>query len=214
MKYLSKVEESASLIGAVNTVVKVEKKTTGGENKADQLSENATGKAKIKGTCEAEFELVGYNTDILGFLGTLERQNVNLCGKKVVILGSGGTSKMFCGAAVLQKAREILIVSRDPARLKKGLQKEKKAGEKPIFSYGEIITYDALYEKHLDAEILLNGTPVGMFPKEDGWSAKIGRYKNLEFVFDAIYHPLRTNLILAAQKRGVKAVGGLYMLVR
>ena len=74
------------------------------------------------------------------------------------------------------------------------------------------ITYEQAVSEHSDAQVIINATPVGMFPKQDGSPIDISAFPKLEGVLDAIYNPLRTNLILDAQEKGIPAEGGLYML--
>ena len=161
--YLSHIDENAKAIGAVNTVV----------NK--------------------EGELWGYNTDFYGLCALIAHAGITVTGKKLAILGTGGTSKTAHAVAKYLGAKEILIVSR-------------KAGD-------GVVTYDELAQKHTDIEVLLNTTPVGMYPNTEALPIDILGFSNLKGVIDVIYNPLRTQLIIEAQKRGIKAEGGLYMLV-
>ena len=161
--YLDFVSEQAKTIGAVNTVV------------------NHNGK------------LFGYNTDFFGMEKLIKNKGVELKGKKVLICGTGGTSKTAQAVAESLGANEIYRISR-------------KVGE-------DTVTYDEAYEKHSDAEIIINTTPVGMFPNIDASPLDISKFAKLEGVFDAVYNPLRTRLIEGAAKRGIASEGGLYMLV-
>ena len=111
-------------------------------------------------------------------------------GKKVLVLGSGGTSLTARLSLKRMGAREIVVVSRSGP-----------------------VTYDMLYDQHGDAEILVNTTPVGMYPKNGACPADISRLPQLQGVVDAIYNPEKTALILDAQERGIPAVSGLTMLV-
>ena len=163
------ISEQAKAIGAVNTIV------------------NRGGK------------LYGYNTDFYGMSALIERLGLSLVGKKVAILGSGGTSRTAIAVAASMKAREILCVSRGG--------KENS------------ITYEELYKNHSDTQIVINTTPCGMYPYpdgKDGMSASaidVSKFPSLEGVVDAVYNPLRPQLILDAKKRGIPAEGGLFMLV-
>ena len=134
--------------------------------------------------------LYGHNTDIGGFIAMTGRAGVTITGKKAVILGSGGTSLTARAACRRLGAREIVTVSR------KG----------PV-------DYDALYRDHADAQVLINTTPVGMYPNNGARPAEISRLPALEGVLDVIYNPNRTALVLDAEARGIPASGGLYMLV-
>ncbi|MBE6590534.1 MAG: shikimate dehydrogenase [Ruminococcaceae bacterium] len=161
--YLDKVSDIARRIGAVNTIV----------NK--------------KGS------LYGYNTDYYGMKALIERVGLVLEGKKVLVLGTGGTSKTARVVAADMGAESVLTVSR------------KKTDE--------YISYDDARAIHNDAEIIINTTPSGMYPDVDSKPIDIAPFFKLEGVIDAVYNPLCTNLVLDARKRGIKAEGGLYMLV-
>lgn len=137
--------------------------------------------------------LYGYNTDFYGMIMLIAHAGIDLKNKKVAILGTGGTSKTASAVAKSLLAREILTVSRT-----------KKDGT---------ITYEELYENHKDLDVIINTTPLGMFPNNFTKAVDIKRFANLSGVIDAVYNPLRTQLISDAQRQGIKAEGGLYMLV-
>lgn len=134
--------------------------------------------------------LFGHNTDIDGFIYMLRRGEIDPAGAKAVILGSGGTSLTARAALTRLGAREIVTVSR------KG----------PV-------DYAALYAEHADAEILVNATPVGMYPKNGASPVELDRLPKVRGVADVIYNPEKTALILAAQAKSIPAVSGLSMLV-
>ncbi|MBQ7343626.1 MAG: shikimate dehydrogenase [Clostridia bacterium] len=138
-------------------------------------------------------KLYGYNTDFLGMTAMINKMRLSLAGKKTVILGTGGTSKTAFAVAQSLGASPIITVSRT-----------KRDG---VIDYGELI------KDHLDAEIVINTTPVGMYPDNYSSPLDITPFKNLEGVIDAIYNPIRTTLVIDALERGIKAEGGLYMLV-
>ncbi len=162
--YLDEIDPRAEAIGAVNTVV------------------NRGGR------------LCGYNTDFYGLLALIRRENIEISGKKVMILGTGGTSHTAHAVAEALGAAKILTVSRTP----------KKEGE---------ISYFEAENAHADAEIIINTTPVGMFPHPEATPINIEYFPHLCGVIDAIYNPLRTELVMSARERGIAAAGGLYMLV-
>ncbi len=137
--------------------------------------------------------LYGYNTDFYGMKALIERLGIEVSGKKAVILGTGGTQKTARATLRALGAGEILITSR-------------RAGE-------GVITYEELYREHTDAEIIVNTTPVGMYPKGGVSPANVSKFDRLVGVIDAVYNPLSTHLILGARERGIPAEGGLYMLV-
>ncbi len=161
--YLSFLSDRAREIGAVNTVV------------------NRDGK------------LYGYNTDFSGLRDLIRRVGLELSGKKVAVLGTGGTSRTAVAVAREMGARSVLRVSRS--------------------GRDGAITYEALREEHRDIEIIINTTPAGMYPSPDAVPVDISTFPTLEGVVDAIYNPLRSELILDARERGIPSEGGLYMLV-
>lgn len=161
--YLKKIDDMAATIGAVNTIV------------------NRDG------------QLYGYNTDFAGMAALIRRAGISLQGKKVLILGTGGTSKTALAVARSMGADSVYRVSRS--------QKE------------GVLTYEAVKQAHLDAQVLINTTPRGMFSRQSGMPIDPALFSNLTAVVDAVYNPLRTEFVLKAQQMGVKAVGGLYMLV-
>lgn len=134
--------------------------------------------------------LYGHNTDIGGFVAMARRAGVDIARKKAVILGSGGTSLTAQTACKRLGAREIVVVSR------KG----------PV-------DYEALYRDHADAQVLVNTTPVGMYPNNGQSAADLSRLPALTGVLDVIYNPDKTALLLDAEARGIPCSGGLYMLV-
>lgn len=138
---------------------------------------------------KADGKLYGYNTDICGFQYMAQRAGISFDKKKVMILGSGGASLTVQAAARQGGAREVVVVSRTGAN-----------------NYGNL-------ERHEDAEILVNATPVGMWPDLGSQPVDLKRLPNLEAVMDLIYNPPRTDLLLQAEKMGLRRAGGLSMLV-
>ncbi|MCR4742916.1 MAG: AAA family ATPase [Treponema sp.] len=198
--YLDEIDESAKLIGAVNTIV------------------NKNGK------------LYGYNTDFYGMKSLLEKMELSVKGKNVLILGTGGTSKTACALVQSLGCASVVKVSRHGGpggqtpkismEKGEGTDPEKAEGTDPEgkneLSWGQtpikIITYQEA-ENLKETNIIINTTPCGMFPKSDDQPINLEHFPKLEGVLDAIYNPNSTNLILDAKKRGLKAEGGLYMLV-
>ena len=134
--------------------------------------------------------LYGHNTDIGGFMALVRRSGIAISGKKCAVLGSGGASLTARTACRRLGARETVVVSR------KG----------PV-------DYAALYRDHGDVEVLINTTPVGMYPGNGASPADLDRLPGLTGVLDVIYNPDKTALILDAEARGIPCAGGLYMLV-
>ncbi len=162
LPYLDEISPQAKEIGAVNTIV-----------------------------CKGN-KLYGYNTDFFGLRALILRLKCALFGKKVLILGSGGTARTARAVAKDLGAREILTVSR---------------GGREGISYEEALLH------HRDAAFIINTTPCGMYPEIDASPLDLSAFESLEGVVDAVYNPLRTRLIQQAQALGIPAQGGLYMLV-
>ncbi|MCL2599610.1 MAG: hypothetical protein FWD88_00300 [Treponema sp.] len=133
-------------------------------------------------------KLYGYNTDYSGFSYMAKNAGIDFAGKKVLVLGSGGTSKTAVCVARDSNAREIVVVSRN--------------GKDNYENIGD----------HADADILVNTTPVGMFPDNGLAPVSLDCFKGLSAVIDVIYNPLRTRLLLDAMERGIKTANGLAML--
>lgn len=153
------VDPAAEAIGAVNTVV------------------NRDGR------------LFGYNTDIDGLVYLARRAGVGMAGKKVVILGSGGTSRTARAAAQAMGAAKIVVISR----------------------HGED-NYENI-SRHRDAQALINTTPVGMFPNCGVSPVDLDAFPRLTGVLDVVYNPLRTALVMEAEARRIPCSCGLPMLV-
>ncbi|MBR5794394.1 MAG: shikimate dehydrogenase [Anaerotignum sp.] len=161
--YLDEIDAHAEKIGAVNTIV------------------NRNGNLK------------GYNTDFYGFRYMLLQNNIDVKGKKALVLGKGGASKAVIAVLEEMGAEEILTVYYK---------------ENP-----ETITYEECYKNHSDAEVIVNTTPVGMYPKADDCPIDLDKFPSLKGVADVVYNPLRTQLIIEAEKRNIPSAGGLEMLV-
>lgn len=140
-----------------------------------------------------EGKLYGYNTDFYGLLYTIEKNKILIKDKKVFVLGNGGAAKAVLAVLDYLKAGEIIIVK---------YKKEENT-----------ITYEEAEKNHSDVDIIINTSPVGMFPKIEDSPIDLTPFKNLNTVFDLIYNPLTTQLMKQAQLMNRKAVNGLEMLV-
>ena len=154
------IDDSALSIGSVNTVVR-----------------------------KKDGRLYGYNTDIVGFRHMAFSAGIALKGKKVLVLGSGGSSLTACAAARAEGAAEVTVISR--------------TGEN---NYGNLAL-------HSDADVIVNTTPVGMFPGNGEAPLDLELFPKLSGVIDLIYNPRRTALLLQAEKLGISCTDGLPMLV-
>ncbi|MBQ8533529.1 MAG: shikimate dehydrogenase [Clostridia bacterium] len=161
--YLDEMTDAAKKIGAVNCI------------------KNKDGK------------LIGHNTDFEGFRDLLIKNGVSLEGKKVLILGTGGTSDTVNAVCESMNTGSIIKVSRT--------------------ARNGAVTYEEAKIFHNDAQIILNTTPSGMYPDVDSCPITLDEFNELEAVMDVIFNPLRTKLISNALQKNIKAEGGLYMLV-
>ena len=161
--FLDSMSDVAKRIGAVNTIV------------------NKDGR------------LYGYNTDYYGMKALIEKIGIDMKGRKVLILGTGGTSKTAQVLTADMGASEVLTVSRSKSE--------------------NYITYEEAVNEHSDAQVIINTTPAGMYPDCESQPIDVSVFEKLEGVVDAVYNPLCTNLVMNAKARGIKADCGLYMLV-
>lgn len=137
----------------------------------------------------ADGVLRGYNTDIDGFIYMARRAGITLAGKKVVALGTGGASLTAQAAARRAGAREIAVISRSGPD-----------------NYGNL-------HRHADAEVLVNTTPVGMYPGNGAAPVDLTAFPQCRGVLDVVYNPRRTALLLQAEALGIPCCDGLPMLV-
>ncbi len=155
----------------------------------DQIDKSALEIGAVNTVVNQNGLKVGYNTDFFGMEYAMKKAKVDLKDKVVMILGSGGTCLTATAVAKKACAKEILFVSR--------------SGE---------INYQNCYDRK-DVQVIINTTPVGMFPNNYSCPIDLSRFENLTGVFDAIYNPNLTRLIYDARKRNISASNGLPMLV-
>lgn len=160
----------------------------------DEIDEAAKAIGAVNTIVNREGRLIGYNTDFYGMRELLLSRSIRIEKRFVAVLGTGGTSKTACAVAKSLGASRIVRVSRNP------------------HSDGDI-SYDELEAIKTDIQIIINTTPVGMYPNENCAPLDIDGFSALEGVVDAIYNPLRTKFISDARARQIRAAGGLYMLV-
>ncbi len=144
--------------------------------------------------------LYAYNTDCLGFLYMATEAGITFKDKKVVVLGSGGTAKTAVYMARQEKASEIIVVSR------KGSHISDVFGDVQTADYTQV-------ELYRDAQIIVNTTPLGMYPNVQTRAVDLDVFIHAEAVVDVVYNPLLTELTLQAKKKGIRYTNGLPMLV-
>ena len=157
--FLDEISDEARAIGAVNTIVR-----------------------------KKDGRICGYNTDYFGFSYMIDSADLEVSGKKALVIGKGGASLTVCSVLRDRGIKELIVLgSRD--------------------NTPENIL------KHTDAEIIVNASPVGMFPNNLISPVDISLFNRCECVLDLIYNPARTKLMLDAEAHGIKSVNGLSMLV-
>ena len=137
---------------------------------------------------KSDNKLYGYNTDYFGFDYMVKSSGVSLKGKKAVVFGRGGAA-----ATIFAYLRDM--------------------GIRELVSFGSKDNTPENLAPHLDAEIIVNASPVGMYPHNNASPCSLSSFGNCEAVFDLIYNPARTALMIEAEKLGIIAVGGISMLV-
>lgn len=157
--YCAELTDCAQKVGAVNTIVR-----------------------------KNDGSLIGHNTDYFGFYSMVLKSGLNVAGKKVLVLGSGGAAVTVIAVLIELKAN-VVVISR--------------TGEN---------NYTNLH-LHADAAVIVNTTPVGMYPNVGASPVDLALFPKLEGVLDLIYNPARTKLLLDAESKGIVTLNGLWMLV-
>ena len=154
----------------------------------DELSPLAQKLGAVNTIVRRDGKLIGHNTDFFGFQSMVKKSRLDVGNKKVLVLGSGGASRT--AAAVLEQlGSRVVVISR--------------SGDN---------NYQNLH-LHADASVIVNATPVGMYPATGISPVDLALFPQLEGVLDLIYNPARTQLLLDAERRGLVAMNGLLMLV-
>lgn len=155
----------------------------------DHISPEAESIGSVNTIVNRDGELYAYNTDIYGFMYMVKSAGIDFSGRKILILGTGGTSHTAQAAAKYMGAGQIVVISR--------------SGED---NYSNI-------SRHADADIIVNTTPVGMYPDCPASPLTLDIFKKLSGVVDVVFNPSRTGIILEAEGLGIPCVSGLKMLV-
>ena len=157
-------------------------------NYLDSVSNIAKEIGAVNTIVKTNGKLYGYNTDFYGMRYMILISKIKIKNQTVMILGTGGTSKTALSVLKSLGAKNILVVSR--------------TGE---------INYQNCYE--YSPSVILNTTPVGMYPNQFESPIEISKFKGLKGVIDVIYNPLKTKLLFDAEKLNIKTINGLSMLV-
>lgn len=160
----------------------------------DEIDEKAQAIGSVNTIVNRDDRLYGYNTDYDGFAYMLKRHGVSIQGQKVLMIGDGGAAKAITKVLKDFHAKEILKVRRSKS--------------------ANTISYDEVYQQHMDADIIINTSPSGMYPHDDDdCPLDLTAFKDLKYVVDIIYNPLRTSLCVQANNQNVPSIGGLEMLI-
>ena len=155
----------------------------------DELSPRARMLGAVNTIVRRDGRLIGHNTDYFGFETMLSDSGISIAGKKALVCGSGGASNTAV-AVLREQGAEVVVLSRSGPD-----------------------NYENL-DRHADAALIVNATPVGMYPNVAGAAIEdLSVFPKLEGVLDLIYNPARTKLLLDAEKQGLKTENGLKMLV-
>lgn len=169
----------------------------------DDIDETAGRVGAVNCIVDRGGRLTGYNTDAAGLELSAGRNGINPKGGPAVILGSGGAGRA-AEELCRQRGWDYRLVSRDPGRA---------AAERGTAGSGLFISYEEMYSAHDRWSLLINATPVGMHPRADDVPVDISRLDGLDSVIDIVANPVRSRLVFEAQQRGLRACGGLEMLV-
>ena len=159
----------------------------------DEMDEHAKAIGAVNTIVNRDGKLKGYNTDFTGFLYMVKKHNVHMEGKKVLIIGNGGASAAIQAVVQHESAGSMVIVDVVPGN--------------------GAISYDEMFSSHLDAEIIINTSPIGMYPRIGNAPIDISMFHKCEAVLDVIYNPILTRLCFEALEMDIKRVNGLEMLI-
>ena len=154
----------------------------------DEISQKAQTIGAVNTVVRKNGKLYGYNTDYFGLEYTVRRSGVSIEGKKVLVFGRGGAAATVCAYLSDVNASEVICL-------------------------GSADNTPENLALHYDAEIIINASPVGMYPNNDSSPAPLGIFPKCEAVFDLIYNPADTRIMLEAKEKGIVAQNGLNMLV-
>ena len=158
--------------------------------RCDELDDASRTTGSVNTVVFEDGKVKGWNTDYFGFIYMLHRKGISVSGKKVLVLGTGGAASAVFYALDTLGAAEIY---------KCDLETE--------------INYSNVYDRAGDAQVIVNCTPVGMFPKVDNRLLDLTKFASLEACADVVYNPSRTRFLQDAEELGLKTCGGLAMLV-
>lgn len=170
----------------------------------DVLDESAERYNSVNCICRRDGKLMGFNTDCDGFLRSVPKKNLS---GKVLLLGCGGVGRMIAIEAARHGADLTMAIIPEAKDMAAGVVREVKD------KTGKDVRVIMMDEISGSYDLLINGTPVGMYPKTDACPVSEEIIGNCKAVFDVIYNPTKTKLVEIAERKGIPAVGGMSMLV-
>lgn len=169
-------------------------------NYLDEVSREASMIGAINTIKYEDNLLKGYNTDYYGFGALLRKEKIEIKNKSAIILGTGGASKSVFHYLNNNGIKQIIFASRNPSKVKE------------INPQLNTVSYEEL-NKINSIDIVVNTTPVGMYPNTDKTPINKEMLSKVNAAVDLIYNPMETTFLKLARESGLKAVNGLYMLV-
>lgn len=170
----------------------------------DEVAKEAASMGAVNTISFKDGASCGYNTDWIGFGRMLEYNGIEVKNKKAAVLGIGGASRAVLQYLINSEVGELLLVSRDPSAIPQDVIDFCKNVKVKAVSYAELAGEQG--------DIIINCTPVGMYPKVDASPVATKTVKNFEAAVDLIYNPAETLFLRYAKEQGKKAVNGLFML--
>jgi shikimate dehydrogenase len=169
----------------------------------DILTESARKIGAINTIKKKNDKLCGYNTDAIGGVRALTENYGELSDSKIVLLGAGGAARALA-TELAPRVKELTILNRS-----------EDEAEKLVNSLSGNVNYGSLAEKSVikSADILINTTPVGMYPNINESPVETEYLNKNLLVYDIVYNPVKTKLLKQAEKAGARTLGGLWMLV-
>lgn len=158
--------------------------------RCDELDDASKTTGSVNTVVFEDGKVKGWNTDYFGFIYMLHRKGISVSGKKVLVLGTGGAASAVFYALKTLGAAETYACDLEAD-----------------------INYNNVYDKAGDAQVIVNCTPVGMFPKVNNRLLDLTKFASLEACADVVYNPSRTRFLQDAEELGLKTCGGLAMLV-
>lgn len=170
----------------------------------DDISPEAKTIGAVNTIARTDGKLVGYNTDYFGFQRTLRKIDAKVNGKTAVVLGHGGASRAIIQCLYDEGAAEIRVISRHPEKVDSDLRSFAEERRVRLMDY-------AAFEREAEGALLVNATPVGMYPKVGVSPISEEAARHFSKVIDIIYNPKETRLLHDASH--ADKANGMYMLV-